>query len=340
MTRRSHHPVCPVQVALAVFVVLATACSRGSDKPKSEKRSDAAALRSAKLTCSKNLWCTLPIVAIEKGFFREEGLAVELSYVQAAKFSMDALVGGSTDFAGVVEINVAYLGFTGNENIAVIGTIVESHDGAIVARKSAGVTTPADLAGKSLGVLQGTTSQVFADRFLARNGIAPDGVTVTNLQLVAIQTALVEKGVAAGSVWQPFTYNLVKALGDDAIVFKDPEAYTGFMNVAVRRDWLRANEDRAGAFVRGLARSARFVSEHPDEAQRIVAPQIGLDPAVVGAIWSDYRFGLTLDPQRLIGAIAAEGTWIKSTQRGFADKTVPEYGSYVDPRFIESFRAP
>ena len=43
----------------------------------------------------------------------------------------------------------------------------------------------------------------------------------------------------------------------------------------------------------------------------------------------------------ILGLLGAGRSNIEIARRlGFADKTVPEYGSYVDPRFIESFRAP
>ena len=77
-----------VAVAIGVFVVL-----RGGAGGTKESRSVSFAL-------SKNIWSAVAIVAEDQGFFREESLDVDFNYVQAAKFSMDALVAGSTDLAG------------------------------------------------------------------------------------------------------------------------------------------------------------------------------------------------------------------------------------------------
>src|SRR5262249_15651212 len=155
-------------------------------------------------------WCTLTILADKKGYFRDHGLEVELRYVQAAKFAMDALLSRDVAAANVDETNMVFLGYAGNDEVAIIARHALVADGAIVARKSAGIATPADLAGKKLGILQGTTSQIFADRFLKKHSLAPDSVRIVNLQPVAIQSSLVSKDIDAGSVWEPFVHNLEK----------------------------------------------------------------------------------------------------------------------------------
>jgi ABC-type nitrate/sulfonate/bicarbonate transport system substrate-binding protein len=322
----------PHRARPAVALLLALPCLVASCKRDPSRQSPPPAM-AVSFTCSKNIWCTLPIVAKEKGLFRAEGLDVRFEYVQAAKLAMDALVAGSTDFAGVVEVNVAFLGFSGNTDVRVVATFVESHDGAIVARRSAGVQVPRDLAGKKLGILQGTTSQIYADHFLKKHGMTGAQVQIVNLQPVAIQSALIEKAIVAGSVWQPFVHNVTKALGEDAVVFQDRDVYTGYMNLAVQRGLVDAKPDLVRAVLRALQRAQALVRDQQAEAQALMAGVLNLQPATVQAIWGDYVFQLTLKDRALLDAIRGEGQWIQATQPGFADKKVPEYGIYVDTRF-------
>ena len=123
---------CARAAAICALSIFLAACEREAQ------------ISEVSLTTSKNIWCTLPILASERGFFEDEGLNVSIEFVQAAKFAMDALVAGSTDFATVVEANIAYLGFTGNRDVSVIATVVEAHDGAIVARRSAGISSDSE----------------------------------------------------------------------------------------------------------------------------------------------------------------------------------------------------
>lgn len=329
-----------LNLVAALAVIWLSGCSKSdTEAAKSAAATNAPvpapkALTKTSLTASKNIWSTLPLVAKQQGFFKQEGLDVQINYVQAAKLAMDALVANSTDFANVVDPNIAFLAFSGNKDVVVIGTIVKSHDSAIVARKSAGITSAQDLKGKKLGVLQGTTSQIFAERFLEKNGLRYADVQAQNLQPVAIQTALTEKAIDAGSVWQPFVHNLQKQLGDDALVFTAPDAYIGYMNVAVRKEWAGKNEATVVAYIRALRKAEAFVAKNTDAAQALVGTEVNLAPDIVKSIWSQYEFGLGLDKAALQKVVTEEGQWIKRTQPGFESKEVPDYAGYFDDRFI------
>ena len=242
----------------------------------------------------------------------------------------------TADFATVVETNLAFLGFTGNYDVAAIATICESDDSAIVARKSAGIAQPSDLKGRRLGLLPGTTSQIFADRFLSKYGLSLADVQVMNLQAPAMQAAFVERGVDAISIWQPFVTNIAKAGGDDAVTFKEAGVYVGLMNIAVRKSWASEHRSEVVRFVRALRKAEEWVKTNPEKAQTLMAKELNLDPGLVARIWSQYTFAVGLDQARLEKAIAEEGTWIQKTQPGFADKAVPDYAGakYVDTTFL------
>lgn len=282
------------------------------------------------MACSKNLWCALPILAEKKGFFDAHRLDVDLTYVQAAKFAMDALVSGSSDVAGVVETNVAFLGFTGNKDVRLVTTIVHSHDGGIVARRSAGIVKPEDLAGKKIGVLKGTTSQIFADRFFKKYRLE-GRVEIVNLQPVAIQTAVVDGSIPAGSVWQPLIYNVIQATGGDALVFQDPEVYVGTMNVATRRAWADSNPAAIDAFIASLQEALEFAQKRPAEAQATLAAEIDIPIETLAAIWNQYDYGVSMETTSLAAEIRRQGKWIVQTQPGFSDKSLPDYSLYFHP---------
>lgn len=330
---------------VALCLSLAVGCSQDSQETPTAPQSSPA-LVSVKLTCSKNLWATLPLCAKDKAFFEAEGLSVQIQFVNAAKFAMDNLVADKTHFAAVVEVNVAYLGFTGNRDIAVVAQVVESYDGAIVVRGDAGVRKPSDLGrgGIRLGVMKGTTSEFFADNFLRKHGVSLDTVDIRPLQPVAMQTAIIEKGIDAASLWQPFIYNisgqLAKKNNQAAVVFNDRKVYTGYMNLAVRRDWAAQNRSTVVAFLRALRRAEGFVAAEPDAAQVLMASSINVDLPIVKAIWEQYSFKLAFDPVALTKVIQAQGQWITETQNAFRSKPVPNYSSYFDGSFFKDFSGP
>lgn len=310
---------------LAVLMIGAVALSGCERRPQGED------LTNVRFVASKNLWTAVPIVAHRQGYFRDEGLNVNIEFVQAARFAMDAVVAGSAQLGAVVEINVAYAALAGNRDVRLLSTISRAYDSGIVARRDAGINAPRDLAGKRLGVLTATTSEIFAERFLRANDVDPSRVNLQSLQPVAMQTAIVERSIDAASIWQPFIHNIERALGrDNVIVFRDRNAYTGYMNVAGRAEWIAQNRDTVDAFMRALDRALRFIQDNPEQAQAIVADEVDLDIEVVRAIWGEYAYSNRLAASELTEIIPAQAEWIVRTQPNI-EGPVPDFRPYLLP---------
>lgn len=284
---------------------------------------------------SKNMWCGLGLIANEKGFFKDEGLDVDIKFLDAGRYCLDALVSNSTDFATIVEVNTAYFGYTGNTSVINIASIVSSTSSGIIANKSAGIEKPEDLKGKKLALSPGTTSDIFANRFIEKYNISSDEVDIRKIQPLAMQGAMTTGGVDAASTWDPHIYNISKSLGENTIVFRDPEAYTGYMLVAVRKDWANENNETVISFIKALKKAEQFAKTNIGEAQQIVATAINLDIEIVKATWQDHNMILKLDKAELLNAISSEGMWFHENMDDYKDKTVPNYSIYIDDRFIK-----
>lgn len=288
------------------------------------------------LATSKNPWSALTIIALKKGFFQEQGLEVDLQYVQAAKLAMDALISGSTQFSNVVETNVAFLGYTGSKDIHIIATHCEAHDGAIIGRKDARIQTPKDLEGKKLGVLQGTTSQIFADRFIEKHGLK--NVQIVNLTTVAIQSSILSKDIDAGSIWQPFVYNVQKQLTDNAVTFADSDVYVGYFNLAAQKNWARQNPQLVEKVLRAHIKAEEFAKSNRDEAIALVAQEIGIEKDALSQFWNQYVYKVQVK-SALAKEISREGQWISDTQPQQKGQPVPTYDWAIDDSYLKSIAA-
>lgn len=322
----------PLLVTVLTIGILVTACSeqpQGVSQPQAK----------VTLAASKNIWTSLVLIAKAKGYFAEEGLDVTVAYQDGGRYCMDALVANSAEFATVVEVNIAYIGFAGNHNVSVVGSIVESTSCGIVARKSAGILTPADLKGKSLAFSPGTGSELFAIRFLTANGMTPEDVQLRKLQPKAIQGAIVAGEVDAAATWDPFIENSRRALGEDAVTFFDPKAYVGYMHVAVRRDWAAQNPETVKGFLRATKRASEFIQVDPAGAQDLLAKETAMDLDLVKAIWGYFDFRLSMDSSKLATAVADVAELIKANEEAFRDKQTPDYMEFFDDQYFrESIR--
>jgi len=314
--------------------LLISACKQEiSSPPLPAAPRPAPALKHVTLATSTNLWCTLPLVAQEKGFFKKEGLDVGINIQDGGRYCMDALLGGSANFANVVEVNIAYLAFTGNTDVRVVGNVVDSTSMAVVAWKTSGILKPKDLKGKRLGFTPGTQGEIFAARFLAKNGVPLDQANVRKLQPKAIPAAVAAHEVDAASTWEPFVNAALRAMGDNGIVFRDPEAHRGYMHLAVRQGWASQNGDSIVAFLRALSEADKFVAAHPDQAQQILAQKTTLPLATIQSIWPYYNIHLTFDRPNLVNVTASVGSWIKESQPTYSGKPLPDYSQYYDDSY-------
>lgn len=285
------------------------------------------------LATGKNIWCTLVLVAKEKHFFEEEDLNVTLNYQDAGRYCMDALLSKSVEFAAVVEANFGYVAFTGNRTPVAVAEIVASSC-SIVARKSRNIGRPQDLRGKRIAYTPATGADPFLYRFLAKNGVSYKDVELRKMQPKAIQPSLVAGEVDAASTWEPFIYNSVKAMGGDAVEFRDPDAFTGYMMLATRREWAADNKEVVRAMLRALHKAELFVANNTAETQTFMAQKLEMDKEAVERIWPSFEIHLRMDKQALVLAMRYVGENAKATDPEFAGKPLPDYDGYVDESFL------
>jgi len=313
-------------------------CNKPSTEPKGEVSTQSRT--PVRLATAKNVWNALPLIADEEGFFVQEGLAPTLEYLSAGRYCLDALLSKSADLGFIVEVNVAYLGYTADQSVSVVATVARSEDSAVVARRSSGIRVPADLRGKTLALSPGTTSDVFAHRLLTKHRLQPEDLNLLNIQPNGMFAAATSGQVDAASTWEPFVHNITKALGSDAVVFRDSSAYRGYMNLAARRDWAATNTPILLAVLKSLRRAEEFARNQPDVAKAIVARRINLDRETVDAIWPMFDLHVTLDQEGLARDIAAEGQWIRTAQQEYKGRELPDYSRYIDPTYFPRLTNP
>lgn len=275
----------------------------------------------------------LPIIAEHKGFFKEAGLNTTPHYVQTGKIAMDATVSGDLDIGIIVDTNIAFVEFQQGANIQVIGSILEKFDDAIIARRDMGINKPKDLEGKTIAILNGTTSHRFADLFIDHHKLDRDSITFLNLSPPGIQVAVMNNNTEAGSIWQPFRYNIQKEIGDKAIQFKNDNIYRAYSLLAVRQEFASKHPDKINKFLKALIKAEAYAKDNKDEVIQILSKELNISAEVLAAVWGEYILRVQLD-DKLLKVFQDEGAWIQRTQKGFEKKSIPTYENIINPTFL------
>lgn len=271
----------------------------------------------------------LPVeVAASQGYFAAEGVQVRLAECASGPRCLQQLFDRKADLAGATELPVVFSSFQ-RADYAIVTTLASSGSNIkFIARKSAGITGPASLAGKRLGVIHGTSSHYFLDAYLLFHGVDPRRVELVPLQAEAIVAALERRQIDAFAGYLRHTLPASRLLGDDAVTFGDGRIYTESYGLVARRDLLASRGTDVTRVLRALHKAERFIAEHPREAMDIMQKNTGFSRGDVERVFPDFTFRLSLE-QSLFSTMEAEARW--ALREGHVKSgTIPNYLTFVD----------
>lgn len=285
-------------------------------------------------------------LAIDKGYFKAEGLTVDIS---EGAGSLDAIPKVATGAfpVGFADINSLMKFLDQNPGAPVTGVMMvyDKPPFAMIGRKSLGIEGPKDILGKTLGAPPSDGAWAQFPIFAAANGIAMDGFKVEPLGFPVREPMLAEGKVDAVMGFS-YSVNLnLKRLGVPAedittVLLADhgvdlygnviiantdfakanPEALTGFIR-AVAKGWQDAATDPNAAIDSLLERSP--VSDRALETERL---QLSLQDNVFTDYVKANGIG-NIDPARM-------ATAIEQTKTIYEFKTAPDASLYFDSSWL------
>lgn len=265
-------------------------------------------------------------VALEKGFFRAEGLNASLSILPTGQLALEEMLAGRANFATVGDTPFVRAVVEG-KSLRAIATISENnYANAIVARRDRGIAKPEDLRHRRIGRVPWTTADFFLHVYLTTSYVDPDEVQVVDVSATRLVEELVEGRLDAVSTWPPYTAEATRGLGTNAVVLHDPDVYTMSWIVAAPAEWVEAAPETTRKFLRALVRSAQHIRENPGNCREIYARHAKLDLTTMAAVWRGWSFEVSLD-QSLILNLEDQARWILS--RGTTRPKAPNFIEFV-----------
>jgi NitT/TauT family transport system substrate-binding protein len=234
-------------------------------------------------------------LAQELGFYREEGLDVELQDFAGGAKSLQALVGGSAEVVSGFYDHTIQMAAEGRELTAFVTMLRFPGLVLVTSPQSAGaVTSIAALKGRVAGVTTaGSSSQMLLTYMLQRHGVAPDAVSITAIGSAATAVAALEHGkVDAGMLADP-AFTLIVRRNPGVHVLADLRTAAGVKEafdtdtypasvLYAQADWIRANRDTAARLARAITRTLAWMHAHtaPEIAAKTPKPFRGDDDAL------------------------------------------------------------
>ena len=297
-------------LAAAIFLF----CSTAGPLHAQEKKS----IRLVLVSLSWN--SELPVrVALAKGYFKEQGLAVESIFIRGGPAALAALASGDADLGSIGGAQAVIRARARGLDVSIIGSISNTTNYAVVGSK--GTKSVADLKGKIVGVTGAGAFSDFAVRtYLKRNNLEPDkDVILRAVGNTTMRAAALETGLVAAAPFSPEDAVRLTAKGFPLIVNLS-ESLGIPQSILIARDaMLEKYPETAKRFLKAVILGLQFAKKNKKEAVK-AGYDAGLkgEPEIVNRAYDLYAPGLTADL-----SIAVDGIQImleEDIRAGLVDK--------------------
>ncbi|GGK44761.1 ABC transporter substrate-binding protein [Nocardia camponoti] len=268
-------------------------------------------------------WAQIP-VADKGGYFAKHNVTVKVVNFPTGVEALQAVAAGQIDVATAADVPTSAV-LTRSPSLRVVGDGSRWVGSRIVARRSAGITTVADLAGKSIGTPIGTSAAYFASSVLAAQKMDAKLVQVAPSAMV---TAATQSNVDAVSIFQPYQAQVVQALGADAVEL-DGGTYKQHSLYLASKDTIAAKSAALSGFFAALKEANEPLKTLSDPAVAAVAAATQLDPALLRKVLAQFDFTFQSSPELAV-KLGELGAWAKTQGKIPAETALPDYATLID----------
>lgn len=213
------------------------------------------------------------LMAVERGYFKEEGLAVEIDSGSGSAGAINRVASGAYEM-GFGDLNALIEFLAENPEGPAIQAVYVVYDGtpaAVFARKDRGIESPADLEGKTLAAPTFDTGYRAWRAFAEANDLDANSVEWQNVDPTLRET-LLERGDADAITGFYFTslINLEgRGMGEDELTIMPYPDYGVPLYgnaIMVREDFAEENPEAVEGFLRAFNRALKATLEDPEAA--------------------------------------------------------------------------
>lgn len=279
-----------------------------------------------RITMGASQTAILVWIAQERGYFRDQGLDLEIRQFQSGLRAADAVIHGHADLSTTSETAFVSRSFD-RPDLRILATISASETSRLIARGDRAIKTPRDLAGKRIGVTLGSTGEYFLTRYLTLNGIPAAAAKMIDLKPEDIAELLAKGEIDAGLTWEPFLRNAELALKDNLVTLPEQFDQIYYFTLVSTQSWLDENPVEARSILRAIIQAENYAAEHPFEAKQLVRMLFEMSADHIDYLWPLHSLHVSL-PQGLLFVLEQQAEWhIRKKLTGA--EAIPNYLGFV-----------
>lgn len=243
------------------------------------------------------------VVAQQKGFFDQNGLAVEIIEPADPTLPPKLVAAGQADLAIDYQPQL-YQQVAQGLPLVRVGTLVSSPLNSVVALKSGNIKNLADLKGKKVGYSVSGFEDVLLDTMLHSAGLSNKDVQLVNVNWSLSPSLLTGQVDAVIGAFRNFELNQLHLEKQEGVAFFPEQygvpAYDELILVANKN---KLGSAKLSAFLTALTQATDYLQTHPDEAwQAFVSYKPNeLNTPLNQLAWKDTLPLLAKNPRQLDG---------------------------------------
>jgi len=258
-------------------------------------------------------------VAESLGYFREEGIAVDMTEVAGGAKAIEALLGGSVDVAIGSMSDAVALAAQGRYLRGILVLYARPTIALAVAPALSGsIRTVKDLTGRTVGVsAPGSASHQALNFLLVENGLSPDDVSTVSVGMSASSVAALEHRTVDAAILIASAITLLEQRQPECRLLADTRTPEGArrlygsenfpaLSLLAEDAWLEKNTETARRLVRAVKKGMQWMRDQPPERVRDIIPRAARMATPGADLQAIRTVQAALSPDGLMSPAAAE----------------------------------
>lgn len=296
-----------LRAALALLLVPLlglTACGGDDSSSSSASNDGSGGLEKTDLTIG-----TVPVlgvaplyIAINKGYFKNEGLNVTPKIYASGALSLPAMIKGEIDlvFSNYISLFNAQAGGAGKLRVIAEGSASSPNSFGIYVMPNSPIREAKDLAGKKIGVnARNNIATVLTNETLKSAGVDINTLNFVEVPFPDMGAALQRGDVEAAFLAEPFITAASAGLGVNRIVDAGIGSTDGLPidGYAATEGWVKQHPKAAAAFQRALQKAAADAANRT-ETEKVITGYAKVDPKFA-PLMAPLQYPTSINPTRL-----------------------------------------
>lgn len=281
-------------IVMAASTVLMTGCGGGNEGKTNEVR-----------IAMQPSAAFIPLfIARENGWIeqalKEKGVEVVWNDFESGPPINESMAAGSSDVACLGDVPTVSALAAGQEN-EIFASACEAPDSyQMLARADSDIQGPADLKGKKVGTVVGSTGHILTEKLMKSVGMDLSDVEIVNISMGDAQAVLENKEVDAVAAWEPNVTRMLQSGKVRSIGKGSDCGLLGQNTLVVRTAYAESNADILQVIIEQYTRGAAAMETLDQETINAVSAALSIEPELFYTVAASYNYNVTISDSAYI----------------------------------------